>query len=274
VGSADPLAGVARRLAREAQRFAAWDPAAFATWTREILDPLEQGDPRSAEDLGRLVVEALGRGLAGSLAEPPRTWLDAMLRGPVPGWLRSLPARDRAPLLVRAWNLGEGCASGPRYLDRYVRDRVGTFADPASLPDDLARALAPLTDPVPTPSWRGPFQLAILDLRATDPRFLPGALRLAGPRVLAVADRRRDTALGILLGPEPVVLGAIEFPGEPAAAEPDPVELDWGDGSVEIGEEWFGLPLLGVPRDTLVAPAGYAIATAANSQRLWIVSHA
>jgi hypothetical protein len=61
-----------------------------------------------------------------------------------------------------------------------------------------------------------------------------------------------------------------------AATETVPIPLDkslqWGEGQVEINNVCVDLPLMGCsPMSTLEVSSGYLIATAENSQRLWII---
>lgn len=265
---------VSKESAGASHRFARWNAEVFDEWASGPIAELWAQDPARGRDLLALVAEGVGRGWLGALSQRPKTWLDGLLRGPVLSWLPELPASERAPLLATAWNLGEGALREDAWIDRFLLARLSALTGPRTLPQDVILELEPLLDPAPPSPWTGPYRVSTMDLRASDDAFLPGALRFVGPRLLAVADRRRDIVLGLLLGPgQPSVLGALDLEELPAA-EPDGLpEVRW-EGELVIGAQRIALPRLGEPLELAIAPTGYVVASAVHSQRLWVVAHA
>jgi hypothetical protein len=137
----------------------------------------------------------------------------------------------------------------------------------------VLRVLEPVLEPSAPASWGGPFGLVVLDTRAAHDPFLPGEMHLAAPAVLCVRDRRNpDVHLNILLrhGAGSRVLGLSpplgEYPEEVHAPE-----VRFSDGRVRIGKHRVDVPLLGKPYRVATAGSGFVVASAADSQRLWIV---
>lgn len=265
-------------------RFASWRSEVFEDWALHLCPALFFADPLRARDLLVLLAEGVGLGLLGRREEPPASWLDGMLRGPVVPWLIEALEPERAPLLARVWNLGEGAGREAAFIDRYLLARLESFQHPATLSEDLRRELSPLLDAPQPATWQGPYRVCTLDLRKTDDRFLPGALHIVGPRLLAVSDRRRDVVLGVLLGPNaPSVLGTIALSAEglpsggfSAGAVPQrsvPPEIRWASEEVFIADHKVSLPRLLKPHTSVIAESGYLVATSENSQRLWVVCH-
>jgi hypothetical protein len=270
----DPTAEAVATARECERRFARWDGASFEAWVRGPVAEVWAADEARGADLLRLVAEGIGRGALGPLDQRPRSWLDGLLRGPLPGWIAATPPEGRAALLVRVWNLGEGAAREAPWMDRFLLARLSALSGPETVLADVTRELEPLLDEGPPCPWTGPYRVSTVDLRPSDPKFLPGQLQLLGPRVLAVADRRRDVTLGLVLGPgEPAVLGAMD-PIEAPSERPARPSVRWDGGVLVIGADRVTLPALGEPLELLVAPAGYVVATAESSQRLWVVAHA
>ena len=141
------------------------------------------------------------------------------------------------------------------------------------LPAHLATVLEPVLVPPPPSQWTGPCALAVLDLRRIADRFLPGEMHLAGPAVVCVHDRRRPGAqLGVLLGRggRSRVLGATPCLGATLHEGARPaVTLD--DGRLAIGKLSVALGWLREPLEKLVTATGFVVASAVDSQRLWVV---
>ena len=269
------LTEVLRESERAKRRFASWSADLFEERALSLLPAIWEGDPDCGRALLAALSEGVGERLLGPLSLPPVTLLDALMREHLPRWLPAQPKAGRVELLVRLFNLGEGCAKEPPFVDAYLRSRISALRGPETLVEDLARELSPLVDDPEDASWRGPYALHVLDLRETDDRFLPGKMALVSPRILAVCDRRRPLALSILLGPgAPSVLGPIDVdtPTQqmPGSARP---EIAFGSDSVSISGVAVALPLLQSPHTHVVSRAGYLAASAENSQRLWVVCH-
>jgi hypothetical protein len=127
-------------------------------------------------------------------------------------------------------------------------------------------------EPSPAARWEAPYRVSLLSLRQADEEILPGELHLAAPSVLIVTDRLRPVRLGVHLRREgrSRVLGTFgetsAFPDEPAA-----VPVTWEEATARIGDEPVSLPFLGGPYRWALVNAGYLVATAVDSQKLWIV---
>jgi hypothetical protein len=189
--------------------------------------------------------------------------------------LPELPADERLSLLARVWNLGEGLLREPDWVNGYVMSRIGELRSEKCLETTLVDILGPLLEPAPAARWEAPFSVTLLSLRQADDEFLPGEMRLAAPTVLVVTDRRRPVRLGVHLRRmgQSIVLGAFgpsgAFPHEPAG-----VDVTWEGGGARIGAAKVMLPLLTVPFRFAVVRAGFLVASAADSQKLWIAESA
>jgi hypothetical protein len=261
-----------------ARRFASWDSARFVAWAAGPVAAVWALDPPRGADLLELVAEGIGRGLLGPLDQRPWGWLDGVLRGPLLVWLQGLAPAARAQLLVDVWNLGEGAALHARWVDHYLLARLPAFSGPERLKEELVGELEPLLGEPPPAPWRGPYRLNTLDLSLLDDHFLPGPMTFVGPRILAVADRRRESVVGLLLGPgEPSMLGPLDLPAQDLASlespPPAPVSLRWEPGRVLLGGQVVALPHLLELHEMTSAIAGHVVASAVDSQRLWVLSH-
>jgi hypothetical protein len=266
---------IAQESATAARRFASWDAARFAQWAQGPVSAVWALDAARGADLLELVAEGIGRELLGPLGQRPWGWLDGVLRGPLLSWLDQTPPAGRAQLLVDVWNLGEGAALHARWVDRYLLARLPSLSGPDKLREELVCELEPLLGEPAAAPWKGPYRVHTVDLRLIDDRFLPGPMAFLGPQVLAVADRRREAVLGLLLGPgEPLVLGALDLAlqGLPELA-PAPVTLRWEPGRVLIGGQPVAVPHLLELHEVASAVAGHVVASAVDSQRLWVLSH-
>jgi hypothetical protein len=97
-------------------------------------------------------------------------------------------------------------------------------------------------------------------------------MRLIAPVVAVVQDRRRPTLLGVLLEEQGQsrLLGALTgIEGEYAEDAAPAIELQ--TNSARIGARKATLPLLTAPYRSLAACAGFVVASAVDSQRLWIL---
>lgn len=222
----------------------------------------------------RLLAEAVGMGCA--VRDPSgahANLLSLLFAELVPMLLPAVAAERRPRALADAWNLGEGLLAEPAWMNRYAAALCGRLASLDELAEHLAAVLAPALAPRPPSGWRGPSTVRVLDARAVRDDFLPGAMHLAAPSVVCVHDRRAPRSqLGLfldyagrssLLGPTPC-LGANlrEGPLPPVA---------FAHNAVEIAGRAVPLPWLRAPHDTLVTAAGFVLASAADSQRLWVI---
>jgi hypothetical protein len=266
-------------------------PRSFAGWDAGLFDALADG-PAGALALGlghgpdaapavdaylRLAHEAVGTGLVRQAAPAGAGWtgfLERCLIDLVPRLLPRVPARDRAGLLVKLWNLGEGLSREPAWLDRYAAARAGGLGDLADAEGFLVRTLAPVMAAPPPAAWSGPFAVTVLDLRPVHEGFLPGEVRLAGPAVLKVEDRRlAGLQTGVLLRPggKSELLGLTAGLGDYAEAAGPAGGVAFADGKATVAGKEVTLPGLRRCHRHAVAASGFVAACAVDSQRLWIV---
>jgi hypothetical protein len=270
-----------RRLGEEGpRRFSNWDAPLFAAYCRTVLPAMRQvlpaGCERTFAGLSALVHQGIGEGyLKSDPASEPANFLEFCIRDWLPEVLCVLPEEEHLPLLARVWNLGEGLLHEPEWVDGYVMSRIGELRGQGTPEAILIDILRPLLEPAPAARWEGPYRVTLLSLRQADDEFLPGEMKLAAPTVLVVSDRRRPVRLGVHLCREgrSMVVGRFgpnaRFPDEPNA-----VDVEWERGSVRIGDDRVSLAFLAEPFRWAVASAGYVVASASDSQKLWIVESA
>lgn len=224
----------------------------------------------------RLIQEGVGRGYLRQVTGG--AWsnlMELVLVQFVPEQLLSIKPAKRLEELAKIWNLLEGLLGEPAWINQLVLARALEFKRLGELQDFLVGVLDPVLSPAPTAAWNGPFQQTVLDARPIDEDFLPGEMMLAAPWVLCIQDRRRPVRLGILLQKA----GRSEFIGPLPELEPyrdstslPAVELQ--KNAIQIGKHRFKVPRLNVPHQHAIARAGFLVASALDSQRLWVVESA
>jgi hypothetical protein len=279
-----PFSNLIAAVAREApRRHACWDARLFdelAEGPVQTLGEGLQGQPQAEAVLAaylRLVEEAIGAGYLKRYDRvPAERWpnfLAFCVARLIPISLARVPGNEQIPLLARVWNLGEGLLREPAWVDRYVMACAASLTDLDHIEDFLIRTLEPALTAGKPAHWSGPFALVVLDARLVDDDFLPGDMHLAAPTVLCVHDRRRaDVHLGVFLqhDRQSRFLGLSTCLGDyrtPAELRPVRVEGQ----RMHIGTREAELPLLGTCCGHIVARPGFAVASAVDSQRLWIV---
>jgi hypothetical protein len=262
----------ARHAHFDAKLFAALcDGPARRLWAAVATDPT--ADAVLAAYLS-LLREAVALGYVRAV-HPPSSFLGCCLLEAVPTRLHDVRPAERVARLAQAWNLGEGLLREPAWLDRYVASRAAELRGLHELPAFLARVLEPALEPGPPARWGGPFRVTVLDLRPAVDDLLPGPMHLAAPAVLAVRDRGRpDVWASVLLRRhgQSQVLGASA--ALPAYESPDAGQTprpEFERDRVRIGAAAVELPFLAEVESHAVAPAGFVIAAASDSQRLWIM---
>lgn len=267
-----------RREARE--RYASWNDDLFQALVAGPADALWQKisnqsrADRVYEAYLLLLREAVASGhiqQADSQAAA-ENFLALVLLRLVPGQLPLVRANEQLPLLAKIWNLCEGLLQEPSWVDRYVVSRADDIDLIEYLDDFLKRVLQPVMTPSLPASWLGSFELTVLDTRIADDQFLPGEMRLGAPTVLCVRDRRRPVCLSVLLrkGRRSELLGL--GPELTGYGESGPLPTAWIEPhTARIGEHTVPLPSLHTAHRALVARAGFFIASAVDSQRLWIL---
>jgi hypothetical protein len=267
---------------------AAEGPRRFAHWDAALFDELSHGpvialsktlasQSQAAKVFTaylRLLQEAIGAGyLYRTSSERAPNFLAFCLVRWIPEALGQVPPADQLPLLVKVWNLGEGLLREPAWVDRYV---LASAAGPLPLQEIeafLVRVLEPALAPAAPARWGGPFTVAVLDPRPLHEEFLPGEMHLAAPAVVCVHDRRHPAVhLGVFLRPDrrSRFMGLTPCLGEyPAESGLPAVRLE--ERRLVVGGQNVDLPFLRFGHRHLLARAGFSVASAVDSQRLWIV---
>jgi hypothetical protein len=268
------LAEVARRTSSQfdAARF----QALVETRVRELW-PLIRGVVSAVPVLRsylRLLAEAVGMGcLIEDARGQQRDFLSDLLVNQVPARLPDVPPERRAACLAQLWNLGEGLLQEPAWLNRFAMAFAREASDLLALPAHLGRVLEPVLVPRPPSQWAGPCELVVLDPRPVADRFLPGEMHLAAPAVVCVHDRRRaGSQLGVLLehGGKSRILGAAPCLDSTVHEGARPAVV-FSPGSLAIGPHQVALRWLREPLERLVTATGFVLASAVDSQRLWVV---
>jgi hypothetical protein len=268
------------------RRYARWDADLYQTLcggpVRKLWQRLQGRAQAAAVFAGylELVREALGAGYIlppKEAGEPGRVgWANFLafcLVRLIPERLAAVADDQQLPLLAKVWNLGEGLLQEPAWVDRFVLAGAGELARLEDIETFLERMLEPALTPAPPAAWQGPFGLSVLDARPLYDEFLPGEMYLAAPTVLCVRDRRRpDLYLGVFLRPQ----GRSQFLGLTSSldAYTDGGELPpvrWAERRALIGERAVDMPFLRRPHRHLLTRSGFLVASAVDSQRLWVV---
>lgn len=271
-----------RRLGQ--RRFATWNDAAF-DWFLErpvqaLVDNLSWLDEKPPDDVTlenflQLVCEGIGTGWLRPIQPDgtSHTFLAYSLTALVPYQLGRVARNERGEALRRVWNLGEGLAREPQWLNQYAIARTEWGSEIGTLDRHLAEILAPVLSPQPAATWRGTQQLHILNLRESRDEFVPGRMYLASPAVLCVEDRMTagETIAILLQKPgKSEILGPVTRLPEYAESFSQPSIRTEAD-SIAINGQSVAAPLLSSPRQAVCVSSGFVVVSADDSQRLWLV---
>lgn len=263
------------------RQFSRWDAAVFDAVTSGSAAALAgrlAGQPNADAVLAgylRLVQQGVGSGVVKN-AEAGAGWssfLERLIVELIPARLLEIAPERRLKVLVDAWNLGEGLLREPAWVDRYVNACAGGLPRLDALEDFLVRTLGPVLTPAPPATWSGLMKITTIDLRAAHDEFLPGKLHLAAPTVLCVEDRRRPgLQVGVFLRhkQKSEALGVVSGLGEYEETDTLPF-VTFTDGKAKIGSRVAEVPTLRRCHAHAVARAGFVVACAADSQRLWVI---
>ncbi|MBI5514321.1 MAG: hypothetical protein HY909_11165 [Deltaproteobacteria bacterium] len=221
-----------------------------------------------------LVAEAVGLEYLRGPEDGAASLLGWGLLRAAPTLLPRAPAARRTHLLAMLWNLGEAVLREPAWINSYATAMVHAVDDLEKLPEHLVATLDPVLRPRPVSRWQGPFTVEVLDPRALVEDFLPGPMHLAAPTVVCVHDRRREgSQMGVLVpaeggrrlvGPVPCLGTAHREPAVPT------VSVD--ARGLQVEGRSVALPFLAAPHQSLAALGGFVVASAVDSQRLWVVN--
>lgn len=265
-------------------------PRTFSRWDAAVFDAVAHGPATAlAERLAgqpdadavidgylRLVQQGVGSGVLKHAAAGAAGWssfLERLLVELIPARLPEIAPERRLKVLVDAWNLGEGLLREPAWVDRYVNACASALPRLDGLEDFLVRTLGPVLTPAPPAAWTGLMKITVLDLRAAHDEFLPGQLRLAAPTVLCVEDRRRaGLQVGVFLRhkQKSEALGVVSGLGGYEEADALP-PVTFADGRAKVGSRVAEVPTLRKCHTFAVARAGFVVACAEDSQRLWVI---
>jgi hypothetical protein len=290
--TAEPSADIARhplveRFRREVPRqYAAWSESLFEQYVRgpgamlwavlggDASSCAEETDEGSAlESWLTLVREAIAAGyVRGADAERPGSVLELCLARLVPEQLPHWKSPERSTRLAAIWNLCEGLLGQPRWVDQYVLARMAQLDRLEDLETFLTKVLGPVLSPLPPSDWRGELRHTVLDTRPLDDEFLPGEMTLAAPGVVSIRDRTGRSTLGVLLqrGGRSELIGPMP-PVSAAYREDDPPPVRLERSAALVQGRRAELPLLTSPYRALAVGSGFVVASAVDSQRLWIL---
>jgi hypothetical protein len=266
------------------RRFAAWNADVFeaflegpvANLSRQLLrTDKDSPDPLIVPNYMRLIYEGIG---AGWLSTPDRsvpaaTFLDHCLQTLVLYSIARIPQPQRSRVLQQVWNLGEGLAREPQWLNQYAIIRTTWSTSIEHLEKHLAEILAPVLSPAMPSNWQGKYQLTVLNLREKFDTFVPGQMYLAAPALLCISDRMDPSQnVAVLLQKQgrSEVLGAVgQLPQYTEQFEHPVVETH--PDQITINSHRMDTPLLSSARQSLCVRSGFVTVTAEDSQRLWLV---
>lgn len=272
---------------RGRRQFGVWNDAAFDDYLAGPANILQRNlqwedkknpDAASVGNFLILVYEGIGAGWLGAIESgvPPPTFLAHCLTTIVPHRLRNVPRPERSEVLRSVWNLSEGLARQPQWLNQYAIARTNWSIDLRKLDRHLADILAPVISPQPAATWQAGMQLQVLNLRDKDDAFVPGKMYLASPAVLCVENRIAPTKTLAVLLQKPgksTVLGSVGRLPEHVESFAPP-SIDAQADAILINGRRIDAPLIAAPRQALCAAAGFVIVSVDDSQRLWLVESA
>ena len=275
----DFLTTIERLAQKGATQFSSWNPSLFQDYCQAFMQEHAKASPLShlvATALAEMLCEGIGRGyLTTSLHANPANLMEYCFRHWLMSRLADVAAERQLHFLADAWNLLEGVLREPVWVNAYVMARIRELHSQPGLESFLGSVLKPLFEPATTADWTGPFRVTTLSLRAGDDEFLPGDMQLVAPTILSVRDRKRDLHCGVVLRKQ----GQSEVAGifgeaHPFVEQTSALSPSWQGEWVTFGKERIQLPFLGEPFRWLQVHAGFVVASAVNSQKLWIVESA
>lgn len=266
------------------RQFAKWSNEAFDSYLEEPVANLKRSlesrdkkkqDHASLTNYLRMVYEGVGAGWLKTInwETPSPTFLAHCLSRLVPYQLRKVPVEERADVLRNVWNLGEGMAREPQWLNQYAITQTNWSTDITKLQEHLETILEPVLSQTKNATWKGKYNLNVINLRNVSDGFLPGRMFLASPAVLCVENELdQEETIGILLRhpSECKVLGIVgKLPEHSESFTPPSIELS--SDAILINGIPISAPFLSAPHRSLCAATGFVAVTAEDSQRLWLV---
>lgn len=228
-----------------------------------------------------LIEEAVGLGYVrpgiitsdDKLAFAPENLVELLLVALLPDKLGACPPQGRVALLAKAWNLGEGLLAEPPWLNLVVASAMGNVTSLLDLEGRLLRILDTALAPRARSTFQGPYAVRTLDLRDVDGAFLPGRMHFAEPALVCIHDRKRlDIVAGVLLGAKTAPSLAFRSPclAEKTVADPGLPTVSLTQAGLCVGDARVPLPLWTRGHAVVASRAGLIVASALDSQRIWI----
>ena len=156
-----------------ARKFARWDGNLFQAYAGGMAMSLWysiQSQPNAlivTEAYLRLICEAIGGGYLQELnwRNPHRSFLEFFLVDFAPRALNEVDAENQIEMLAKAWNIGEGLQSQPRWLDGFVTSQTKKLASFAQLEKWATKTLNTALAAAEPAKWQGPFKISMLCTR-------------------------------------------------------------------------------------------------------------
>lgn len=269
------------------RRFSRWDQDSFRAIVfgpgKRLAEAIDGSPDAAPLFLGwlKLVEEAVGLGYVRSgliaaddkLAFAPENLLELLLTALIPNKIGVCPPQGRVALLAKAWNLGEGLLAEPPWLNLVVASAMANVTSLLDMEGRLLRILDTALAPRAKSAFTGPYGVKTLDLKDVDGAFLPGRMHFAEPALVCIHDRKRpDLVAGVLLGAKQAPSLAFRSPCLAEKTKPDAnlPTVSLTQAGICIGDARVPLPLWTRGHSVAVSRAGLIVASALDSQRIWI----
>ena len=269
------------------QKFSQWNAETFDSFIegplKDVIQRMEWKDKKtpdwnSTENFLRLIYEGVGLGILHHVEHdaPASNFLSFYISHYVPYQLTQLDRADRTEFLQLVWNIGEGMAKEPQWLNQFVIAKTDWSVEGHNLADHITKILEPVLSPPAPATWEGTPQLHQLELKRWLPGFLPGRMYLCSPNVLCIEDRiNPPETLGVFLqkGKEPEILGSIGKLPEYVESFDQP-SIRANPNSILVNQREVEAKWIQHPREPFCMQSGFVAVTADDSQKLWLVEAA
>jgi len=222
-----------------------------------------------------MVSEAIAAGYIREMnwGRPCRSFMEYYIRELVPAAAAQNPPKTALMFLAEGWNIAEGLQNQPRWIDGFVASQTRELKCLDQVKTSVAAAIDKALSTPDCAAWTGNSRLYVLKPRDLIDDFLPGDMHLAAPIVVCVHDRRQHgshvqvyldkAGQSALAGPFPCAGNS-----QPAALAP---ATKISQNEVEIQGRLYQLPLIGTAFSELLTESGFYLASAEDSQRLWLL---
>ena len=242
-----------------------------------------KNDLPAFENYLSLLVEGIGRGYVTQMADPAhyeyfirqhkwKSVLEFWLVLEIPFQISRIPVDIRASTMAKTWNLGENMLRDRPWIEPYIRQQVTKQCPPLhEIERHLSNWLAPLFQAPQPSNWNAPFSVTVVDCRSVHEDFLPGEVKLSGPMVATVIDRRLESTFAGLFLHQPDCVPVLYHsdPGDQSQTALPKVHFE--PGRMVLNEIEIALPFLNSVHSHLVCECGVVLVTAVDSQRIWMI---